>query len=135
MIAACAGNAAPNAFIELDKGRVLNLAKACDRSPPEDLLHGLPMAIEDAIAETAGGEAPLFSTMVHNTHPGSTAGIPGVTIPVGLTERRLPVGLGLDGPLGSDRRLLAVANALERALPPMPHPAIRQCRVTGELIY
>jgi len=69
-----------------------------------------------------GQSVPLFPTLVHNTDPGSIAGIPGVTLPAGLTGQGLPVGLGIDGPFGSDRRLLAVAKALETVLPPMPRP-------------
>jgi len=65
---------------------------------------------------------PLFPTLVHNTDPGSIAGIPGVTIPAGLTDHGLSVGLGIDGPFGSDWRLLAIAKTLEAALPPMPRP-------------
>jgi len=75
---------------------------------------------EDESVELNGQIVPLFPTLVHNTDPGSTAGIPGVTIPAGLTQQGLPVGLGIDGPFGSDRRLLAIAKTLEAALPPMP---------------
>ncbi|MES1264857.1 MAG: indole acetimide hydrolase, partial [Variovorax sp.] len=50
---------------------------------------------------------------------GSIAGIPGVTLPAGLAAG-LPVGLALDGPAGSDRRLLAVAAAIEALLPAEP---------------
>ena len=77
---------------------------------------------EDETVELNGQTVPLFPTLVHNTDPGSIAGIPGVTIPAGLTDHGLPVGLGIDGPFGSDRRLLAIAKTLEAALPPMPRP-------------
>jgi mandelamide amidase len=52
---------------------------------------------------------------VHNTNPGSNAGLPGISIPAGFAEG-MPVGMELDGPAGSDRRLLAVALALEPLL-------------------
>jgi Asp-tRNA(Asn)/Glu-tRNA(Gln) amidotransferase A subunit family amidase len=42
------------------------------------------------------------------------AGIPGINLPAGLVER-MPVGLQLLGPWGSDARLLDAAEALERA--------------------
>jgi mandelamide amidase len=41
---------------------------------------------------------------------------------MGLTKAGLPLGLELDGPVSSDRRLLAVAAAIEALLPPMPAP-------------
>ena len=34
----------------------------------------------------------------------------------------LPLGMELDGPAGSDRRLLAIGLALESVLTPMPAP-------------
>jgi len=57
---------------------------------------------EDETVELNGQTVPLFPTLVHNTDPGSIAGIPGVTIPAGLTDHGLSVGLGIDDPFGSD---------------------------------
>ena len=59
---------------------------------------------------------PTFLTYIRNTGPGSIAGIPGLTIPAGRTTNNLPVGLGLDGPAGSDRELLAIGALLEKLL-------------------
>ena len=55
--------------------------------------------------------API-TTYIHNTDAGSMAGIPGTAQPIGLSKG-LPVSLALDGPLGSDRKLLAIAMAME----------------------
>ena len=47
----------------------------------------------------------------------SCAGIPGIRLPVKSDDDvALPIGLELDGPKGSDRRLLAIAAAVEAAL-------------------
>lgn len=55
-----------------------------------------------------------FECLIQNTEPSASAGIPGVQIPVGLGDSTgLPVGLELDGPQGSDRRLLAIGQLLE----------------------
>lgn len=74
---------------------------------------------EDETVDLNGRAQPTFLTFIRNTDPGSNAGIPGVTLPAGLAAG-LPVGLALDGPAGSDRRLLAIAAAVEAALPPAP---------------
>ena len=66
---------------------------------------------------------PTFITVVRNTGPSSNAGIPGVSIPVGLTTAGLPVGLELDAAAGRDRDLLACALALDTLLPPLPAPS------------
>ena len=51
-----------------------------------------------------------FLLFIRNTDPGSNAGLPGVTIPAGLGPTTgLPIGISLDGPRGSDTRLLAIS--------------------------
>lgn len=56
-----------------------------------------------------------FVLFIQNTDPGSNAGVPGIQVPVALgASSRLPVGLELDGPAGSDRKLLAIGMALDK---------------------
>ena len=64
-----------------------------------------------------------FGTMIRNTDPGSNAGIPGLALPAGMTPGGLPVGLELDGPLGSDRRLIAIGLAFENVLGTLRPPS------------
>ncbi len=47
----------------------------------------------------------------------NVAGTPALTVPVGRSAAGLPIGVQLAGPLGSEARLLALAHAVERALP------------------
>lgn len=77
---------------------------------------------EDETVLLGSERVPTFSTFIRNTDPGSNAGIPGISIPAGLTRSALPVGLELDGPHGSDVRLLAIAQAMESVLGPLPIP-------------
>lgn len=81
-----------------------------------------PLLGDDQTFAHNGRACPTFATVIRNTDPGSNAGIPGISIPVGLAGG-LPVGLEFDGAAGSDRRLLAIAAAVEAALPAMPSPA------------
>jgi mandelamide amidase len=65
-----------------------------------------------------------FVLYIQNTDPGSNAGVPGIQIPIALgATSKLPVGMELDGPSGSDRRLLAIGMALEKLLGRIPPPA------------
>lgn len=82
-----------------------------------------PIGHDDTV-HLHGQQVPTFKTLIRNTDPGSNAGLPGISIPAGLTTDGLPVGLELDGALGTDRHILAVAAAIERALPRMPPPPL-----------
>lgn len=62
------------------------------------------------------GTVKVFDTYIRNTDPGANAGLPGLTIPIGATEQGLRVGIELDGPVGSDRRLLGIGLSLEAIL-------------------
>ncbi|HET8576849.1 MAG TPA: indoleacetamide hydrolase [Methylomirabilota bacterium] len=79
------------------------------------------------VAVAQGPQASSLETFllfIRNTDPGSNAGIPGLAIPAGLgPSTGLPVGLSLDGPRGSDERLLALGQAIERILGRTPAPA------------
>ena len=88
---------------------------------PTTVLPARPIG-QDETVELNGVQVPTFPTYIRNTDPGSNAGIPGISIPMGLNKAGLPLGLELDGPVSSDRRLLAVAAAIEALLPPMPAP-------------
>ena len=62
--------------------------------------------------------------VARNIAPGSTAGIPGLVLPAGLTSAGLPIGMEFDAPAASDRALLALGVSLARALGPIPSPNI-----------
>lgn len=79
---------------------------------------------QDATVELNGQQVPTFNTFIRNCDPAGNAGIPGVSIPVGLTSDGLPVGIEFDGPSHSDRRLLAIALAAEAIVPRTPGPKL-----------
>lgn len=66
-----------------------------------------------------------FRFLIQNTEPIASAGQPGLTLPIGRGARSgLPVGIELDGPAASDRRLLAIGIALESIFGRIPAPAV-----------
>jgi Asp-tRNA(Asn)/Glu-tRNA(Gln) amidotransferase A subunit family amidase len=74
---------------------------------------------------TIGDRKVSFSTAIsRNIAPGSTAGLPGLVLPAGLTQTGLPVSLEFDGPSGTDRAMLALGLSVENVLGHLPPPKI-----------
>jgi indoleacetamide hydrolase len=77
---------------------------------------------DETTLDIGGQPVPFDQAVARNIAPGSTAGIPGLVLPAGLTDRGLPVALEFDGPAQGDRALLELGASLERALGPIPAP-------------
>jgi mandelamide amidase len=71
-----------------------------------------PLIKEQATVHIAGQEVSYLA-LANHTVSASSVGMPGISIPVGLSRAGLPIGLELDAPLGSDRALLEVARRIE----------------------
>jgi indoleacetamide hydrolase len=80
-----------------------------------------PIGQEDTV-ELNGRQVPTFPTFIRNTGPASTVGLPGLSIPIGMTKTGLPVGLEFDGPAWQDRNLLCLGLAAEKLFAPLPPP-------------
>ena len=80
---------------------------------------------DDQTTKLDGKDVPTFPTFIQNTDPGSNAGVPGLTVPIAQTAAGLPLGLELDGPAGSDRKLLAIGLSLEKVFGRLPAPRER----------
>lgn len=75
-----------------------------------------PIVSSDLSIELNGEQVPTLPTYIRNVDPSSVAGIPSLAIPAGpagTADSGLPVGMCLDGPLHSDRRLFEIAKAIE----------------------
>ena len=70
----------------------------------------------DTVLEVRGKSVSFEVAVARNIAPGSTVGVPGLVLPAGLTSGGLPVGIELDGPVGTDRTVLALGVAVERLL-------------------
>ncbi len=91
---------------------------------PATRVPATPIGMTDSVM-IDGVAVPFMAAIARNIAPGSTAGLPGLVIPGGLTAlTRLPVGIELDGPAGSDRAVLALGRAIAGLLDPMPAPTL-----------
>jgi mandelamide amidase len=79
---------------------------------------------EDYTVMLNGAPVPTLPTYIRNLGPGSTAGIPGLSLPAGMTKAGLPVGIAIDGPENGDHQVLAIGLALETVLPRLPAPRV-----------
>jgi indoleacetamide hydrolase len=81
-----------------------------------------PAIGEETTVDVRGRPLPFETVVARNIAPGSTAGLPGLVLPVGLTHSGLPVAIEFDAPGGTDRALLALGAGLERVLGKLPPP-------------
>jgi Asp-tRNA(Asn)/Glu-tRNA(Gln) amidotransferase A subunit family amidase len=83
-----------------------------------------PRIGEETTVDVGGRPLPFDTAVARNIAPGSTAGVPGLVLPVGLTHAGLPVSIEFDAPAGADRALLALGLSAERALGTVPAPRL-----------
>jgi mandelamide amidase len=79
---------------------------------------------EDSKIEIKGRKFPLIVPYTRNISMASSAGMPGLVLPAGLTTSGLPVGIEFDSLPGNDRMLLELGLALEKVLGPVPAPNV-----------
>jgi indoleacetamide hydrolase len=73
-------------------------------------------SIEQQASFHIAGREVSHLTLANHTVSASSVGLPGISLPVGLSPGGLPIGLELDASLGSDQALLALARQIEGAL-------------------
>jgi Asp-tRNA(Asn)/Glu-tRNA(Gln) amidotransferase A subunit family amidase len=74
-----------------------------------------PLIEEQTNFHIAGREVGNLA-LANHTLSASSVGLPGISLPVGLSRAGLPIGLELDASLGSDRALLDLARRIESVL-------------------
>lgn len=75
-----------------------------------------PVFGNDEKIELNGTVRDMFPTATRNVAPGGLAGAPQLSIPLSRPEGALPIGLTLEGGIGTDDRLLAVGQVLSALL-------------------
>lgn len=90
-----------------------------------------PPPIEEPVVDLPAGRVPADYANVRQGGIANLAGVPGISVPCGLTAAGLPIALQLLAPWGEDERLLDVAELLEQetdrrhvdAVPPIAQAA------------
>lgn len=82
----------------------------------------LPLVEDDNVLRN--GEQTFSWFYFQHTAMASIGRRPGITLPVGLNDAGLPVGLELDGLQGQDSDLLATARTVAALLDPLPAPRL-----------
>ena len=72
-----------------------------------------------------GKALPTFATFIRNTSPGSVGGIPGISLPVGITERVCRSAWSCPVRRRATETFSAIAAAIEPLLPKLPAPPVR----------
>ena len=82
--------------------------------------------IRQEVVTLPGGNAPVPATIAYtqNVVPASYAGLAGLSIPAGMTNAGLPVGIEIDGLEGSDETVLGIGLSLEKVLERQPPPPL-----------
>ncbi|CAB3750338.1 indoleacetamide hydrolase [Paraburkholderia solisilvae] len=101
-----------------DRVDALLFPTTCLAAAPLDEIRGSSMVSVNGTARDT------MTAYLRNTEPAASAGLPGLSLPAGRTADGLPVGIELDGPVGSDRRLLAIGSACEQILGALAPPII-----------
>lgn len=78
--------------------------------------------IEQQATFTIKGEEVSHLLLAKNTVPASGAGLPSISVPMGITREGLPLGLEIDSAYGDDRKLLDLARRVEAVLDKLPAP-------------
>jgi len=86
------------------------------------LAPALPIRGTEMSVTINGRTTSTLAAYIANTGPTSTAVLPGVTVPIALSDEGLPIGLAIDGLWNSDRALLAIAMGMETIFPALPAP-------------
>jgi indoleacetamide hydrolase len=77
-----------------------------------------------SVVTIAGQEVPALN-IAKNVFASSCAGLPGISLPMGLSSGGLPIGLEIDGKAGDDVRLLDIAALVSSVLGSIPAPNLK----------
>ena len=94
---------------------------------PTTILPAIPRPTPKTVTVN-GAELPTLIAYIHNATPQAIAGLPSISLPCGLSDTRLPIGLELVGQRNCDGDLLGLAEAVQALLPQMPQLSYQDFR-------
>jgi indoleacetamide hydrolase len=71
---------------------------------------------------TVAGRTVDILTISKNVLPSSCAGLPGISLPIGLSTDGMPIGMEIDGKAGEDHKLLNLATRISAVIGSIPDP-------------
>ena len=90
-------------------------APAASPAPKHQLLPAVAPSLDNPTVELPSGAYPADYANPRFGGLANLTGVPAISVPVGLGEGGMPIGLQLHGAWGRDELLLDAAEALERA--------------------
>jgi mandelamide amidase len=80
--------------------------------------------IDEQVPYVIAGQAADRLLLAKNVFPSSCAGLPGISLPIGLSSAGLPIGMEIDGPANADKSVLAIASRVSAIVGELPAPKI-----------
>jgi mandelamide amidase len=78
--------------------------------------------IDESTPFLIAGQVSDRVMLAKNVFPSSCAGLPGISLPIGLSSSGLPIGMEIDGPRGSDASVLDIAARVFAIVGQLPGP-------------
>lgn len=79
--------------------------------------------IDERVPFVIAGQVVDRLLLAKNVFPSSCAGLPGMSLPIGLSSAGLPIGMEIDGPLGGDQAVLDIATRVSAVVGQIPGPS------------
>jgi indoleacetamide hydrolase len=79
--------------------------------------------VGDEVEITIAGQVVSILTIAKNVFASSCAGLPGITLPIGVSSDGMPIGMEIDGKPNKDARLLSLATRISAIVGKIPAPA------------
>lgn len=80
--------------------------------------------IDEQVPFVIAGQVVDRLLLAKNAFASSCAGLPGISLPIGLSSGGLPIGMEIDGPSHADEALLSIAARVSAVVGPLPGPKI-----------